>query len=221
MRTPYSLILMAFAAGTIGATAANAADLYVPPPASPVYSPAAAYDWSGFYIGLQGGFDWNHATTPTTYAANENGGIVGVYGGYNWMFASNWLLGVDASINYSWASGSDPTAGVTNSAGPNWKGFVRGRLGYAWDRFLLYGTAGAAGMGYTANVTGFSSGTASPWGWTVGLGAEMAVSQNLTARLDYSYQDYGTFTLGGSAPVGGTTVNVNSSTLMAGLAYKF
>jgi opacity protein-like surface antigen len=49
----------------------------------------------------------------------------------------------------------------------------------------------------------------------------MAVSQNLTARLDYSYQDYGTFTLGGPGPVGGTTVNVNSHTLMAGIAYKF
>lgn len=222
MRTDYRTIILSLAGLTFAGGAANAADLYTPPPAAPppVYSPVTAYDWSGFYIGVQGGYDWNHATTPPAFAADENGGIVGVYGGYNWMFTPNWLLGIDGSINYSWASGSDPTVVVANSAGPTWKGLVRGRLGYTWDRFLVYGTAGVAGMGYTATVLG-ATGTATPWGWTVGLGAEMAITQNVTARLDYAYQDYGSFTLSGPAPIGGTPVSVKSHTLMVGLAAKF
>ena len=193
---------------------------------TPIYSPISAFNWAGGYLGIQGGYDWNHATTPPDWSAQENGGIIGIYGGYNWQPASNWVFGVDASINFDWArgSGSSPTlpGPTSNSAGPDWKGFLRGRLGYAWDRFMLYGSAGAAVMHYTANITGPSgSGSATPWGWTVGLGAEMAITDNWVGRLDYAYQNYGSFTLAGAAPVGGTSVAVNSHTLMVGIARKF
>jgi outer membrane immunogenic protein len=190
---------------------------------TPIYSPISAFNWAGGYLGIQGGYDWNYATTPPSFAANENGGIAGIYGGYNWQTASNWVFGVDASVNWDGARGSDPgTPPATNVAGPSWKGFLRGRLGYAWDRFMVYGTAGGAVMGYTATITGpTGSGSATPWGWTVGLGAEMAITDNWVGRLDYAYQNYGSFTLAGAAPVGGTSVAVNSHTLMVGIARKF
>ncbi len=223
--------ILAFTAAAGLAGAASAADIYQAPPpiTTPIYTPMPAFTWTGAYIGLQGGYDWNHASTESgsnTYPANLNGGIAGVYGGYNWQTASNWVFGIDASINYDWANGSATTGGplpVANSAGPNWKGLIRGRIGYAWDRFMVYGTAGGAVAGYKATTTGpDGAGSATPWGWTVGGGVEMAVTDNVVARLDYSYQDYGTFTATGTGTfAGGVPVSMTSHSVMAGIAVKF
>ena len=223
--------VLAFAAAAGFAGAASAADIYQPPPpiSSPIYTPAPIFTWTGAYIGLQGGYDWNRARTESggnTYTANVDGFIGGVYGGYNWQTASNWVFGIDGSINWSGATGSSTGTGplpVANSAEVNWKGFVRGRLGYAWDRFMIYGTAGGAVMGYQASTTTpDGSGSATPWGWTVGGGVEMAVTDNVVARLDYAYQDYGTFNVNGTGTFsGGVPTSVKSHSLMAGVAFKF
>lgn len=223
--------ILTFAAAAATAGAASAADIYQPPPpiSTPIYTPAPAFSWTGAYLGIQGGYDWNRARTESggfTYPANLNGGIAGIYGGYNWQTASNWVFGIDGSINYDWAKGSATTGGplpVANSAGPNWKGFVRGRLGYAWDRVLVYGTLGGAVMGYKATTTGpDGAGSATPWGWTVGGGIEMAFTDNIVGRLDYAYQDYGTFTVNGTGTFGGgVPVSVKSHSLMAGIGVKF
>ena len=210
-------------AGTAGA--AMAADLSTtPPPPAPLYSPRSAYNWSGPYLGVQGGFDWDNATTPPNHSASESGGIAGVYGGYNWQPSNNWVFGIDASLNWDGATGTGTGLPLpaSNSAGPTWKGFLRGRLGYAWDRFMIYGTAGGTIAGYSATTTGPSgSGTATPVGFTVGAGVETALSKNWIARLDYAYENYGTFTLAGSGAVNGQSVTLSGSTLMAGIAYKF
>ena len=231
MRMGLSGILALVAAvGTAGA--ASAADLSPPLRplvAAPIYTPVSAYNWTGWYLGVQGGYDWNHASTFSggfTYPANENGLSAGVYGGYNWQPAGNWVFGVDTSINYDWARGSATSGGLlpsANSAGPTWKGLFRGRVGYAWDRFLVYGTAGGAIAGYSASTVGPpGSGSATPFGWTVGGGIEVAMTQRWTARLDYSYQNYGTFNAKGSGTfAGGVPVSLTGSTLMAGIAYKF
>ena len=79
-------------------------------------------------------------------------------------------------------------------------------------------------MGYTATVVPVATpvtGTATPWGWTAGVGVEMGISQNWIGRLDYAYQNFGTFTLAGAAPVGGTPVTLSASTLTLGVARKF
>jgi opacity protein-like surface antigen len=75
-------------------------------------------------------------------------------------------------------------------------------------------------MGYSATVQGTGSGSATPWGWTAGLGIEMALAENWIGRIDYAYQDYGTFTLGGGA-LAGVPVSVRASTLTVGLALKY
>lgn len=220
--------ILAFTAAAGFAGAASAADIYQAPPpiSSPIYTPAPMFTWTGAYIGLQGGYDWNRASTPP-YSANVDGFIGGLYGGYNWQTATNWVLGIDGSINWSGASGSSTGPGPlpdANSAEVNWKGLIRGRLGYAWDRFMLYGTAGAAVAGYSASTTNpDGTGNATPWGWTVGAGAEVALTDNVVARLDYSYQDYGTFNVTGSGTFGGggVPVSLKSHTVMGGIALKF
>lgn len=220
--------ILAFTAAAGFAGAASAADIYQAPPpiSSPIYTPAPMFTWTGAYIGLQGGYDWNRASTTEDggHSANVDGFIGGLYGGYNWQTATNWVLGIDGSINWSGASGSAPST-IANTADVNWKGLIRGRLGYAWDRFMLYGTAGAAVAGFSA-TTGApdnGSGSATPWGWTVGAGAEVALTDNVVARLDYSYQDYGTFNvnMAGDVFTGAVPTSLTSHTVMGGIALKF
>lgn len=224
-----AILALAATAGLTGA--AFAADIYQPPPpiSAPIYTPTPAFSWTGGYLGIQGGYDWNPASTemaPYTYPADLGGGIVGVYGGYNWQTATNWVFGIDGSINYDWAEGESTSGGPlpgANSAGPNWKGFIRGRIGYAIDRFLVYGTGGATVIGYNASTTSpDGSGSATPWGWTIGAGMEMAITNNIVARLDYAYSNYGTFTVTGDGTFsGGVPVSLQSHSLMAGVALKF
>jgi outer membrane immunogenic protein len=205
---------------TLAATgAATAADFGDGAPA-PAFVPA--FDWSGTYFGVQAGLDWNSALTPP-FSATESGAIAGLYGGVNWQTDPNWVFGLDGSINWDGARGTatPPAPGTPNSAGPTWKGFVRGRVGYAFDNMLIYASGGGAVMGYRATVTGVGTGSATPWGWTIGAGVEFAMSSGWVGRIDYAYQDFGTFTLAGTAPVGGTAVSVTSNTLTVGIARKY
>src|SRR6478752_6537715 len=90
----------------------------------------------------------------------DNGGIVGVFGGWNFAHYNNWIWGLDASLNW--------TAAASDGA---WKGWVRGRLGVPVDQFLLYGTLGAAGFDGSL-------------GWTIGAGADWAVTSVHFVRVD-------------------------------------
>jgi outer membrane immunogenic protein len=217
MRPIFGAIALAAVAALATTDVATAADLDDGTP-TPAHSPA--FDWSGTYLGVQAGLDWNRALTPP-FAATESGLIAGLYGGVNWQMDSSFVVGLDASINWDNARGGDPTAPAANSAGPTWKGFMRGRAGVAIDNILIYASAGGVAMGYTASVTGFSAGTATPWGWTAGAGVEISMSDGWVGRIDYAYQDFGTFTLAGSAPVGGSTVSLTASTLTFGIARKY
>jgi outer membrane immunogenic protein len=210
--------ILAFVAAAGFAGAASAADIYQPPPPidAPIYTPAPAFSWTGAYIGIQGGYDWNRAVASNGDTANIDGGIAGIYGGYNWQTPTNWVFGVDASINYDWARG--PVVGSPGDFGEvDWKGFFRGRLGYAFDRFLIYGTAGGA-VAPLKNVGNNPSETQTKLGWTVGAGAEMAVTDNVVVRLDYSYADFGRYNF--TQPVNFSATN-KSHTLMGGIAVKF
>lgn len=216
-RKIHAILTFTAAAGFAGA--ASAADIYQPPPPidAPIYMPAPAFSWTGFYIGVQGGYDWNNSTADNGDTAKINGGIVGLYGGYNWQTASNWVFGVDASINYDWARGEVTGAPAGTFGEVDWKGFFRGRLGYAWDRFLVYGTAGGA-VAPLKSVGTVESDVQTKLGWTVGAGVEVAVTNNVVARLDYSYANFGSY--GFSQPVSFSATN-QSHTLMGGIAVKF
>src|SRR5690242_9631275 len=131
-----------------GAGAAVAADIVRPPvvppaPARPVVVAPYAFNWSGPYIGVQGGWDNNEADDVEGFGpVTANGGTLGLFGGVNMQAAGPWVIGFDGSINWSNARGSD--ASDTVDFGPTWKGLLRGRVGIALDRVLLYGTLGGA-----------------------------------------------------------------------------
>jgi outer membrane immunogenic protein len=201
-----SLLLSAGAVGFAGA--AMAADVVRPPPvlAKPVI--VAPYNWSGHYIGVQGGWDNNHADDVAAGgAADANGAIYGVFGGVNWQHTGNWVFGIDGSFNWSNASGTN-ALGDTFDA--DWKGFLRARLGLAFGRILLYGTFGGAVARFNENFTPASE---TDWGWGAGAGVDIALHAAWFLRADWYYQNYG--------DVGTTMIDVSANTYLIGLGIKF
>ena len=196
-------------AGMIALTAsagmALAADLprYQAPPPAAAYTPTSAYDWTGPYLGLTGGYGWS--------GTNGNGWLGGAYVGYNFQLAPNWVAGIEGDFTFTGKSASN---GVSTFSNP-WNSTIRGRLGYAYDRFMFYGTGGIA-FGSQKAVTGPTTEETTKVGWTGGLGMEAALTNNVTGRVEWRYTDLGSNTF----PTAGA-VSTTSSDLMVGIGVKF
>ncbi len=240
-----SLLTAAFALGA--AQFASAADI---PTKGPVYKAppiAPAYNWSGCYIGAQVGYGWvrdrNSETVTATGApsafsptdtADPSGMKVGGMLGCNWQWSGPFVVGLEG--DGEWADIDGSTVTFPGSGPPDdfyearirWQASVRGRLGYAFDRTLLYVTGGAAFADirhtYTlAPVGPVEEFSKTKTGWTVGGGVEHAFAPNWTARVEYRYSDFGTIT---NVPV--TTFagfaedhDVIEHAVRFGLTYKF
>ena len=123
--------------GTV--TSASAADMPLKAPA-PAYVPPA-YNWTGFYLGLNVG----GGLTSGGGFGDASGIIGGGQIGYNWQsVGSPFVIGLEADIQGADLSNSATALGVTVDGRLNAFGTVRGRLGYAWDRFMIYATGGWA-----------------------------------------------------------------------------
>jgi outer membrane immunogenic protein len=185
-------------------TAANAADLAVKAPVykAPVIIP---FSWTGFYIGANGGGAWG--TTDWTYVVNgsgtanhnTSGGLAGGTAGYNWQFAPNWVIGIEGDFDWADIKGSTACPNPAFSCQSKISDFatLRGRFGYAFDRFLVYGTGGAAWgndqiqtalPGATFGTTGTRT------GYAAGAGVEWAFSGPWSAKVEYLHYDLGSAT---------------------------
>src|SRR5713101_6834306 len=123
------------------AGSAMAADV-LPRYQTPFYNPG--YSWSGFYLGINGGGGWGRSQWDGIDRFNVSGGLIGGTIGYNWQI-NQFVLGVEGDIDWSGIRGSTTTlCAVGCDTRNHWLGTVRGRLGYAFDRFLPYLTAGLA-----------------------------------------------------------------------------
>jgi len=205
---------------------AAAADL-PPSPASPYYkAPAAyvplAYTWSGFYIGINGGGAWGQSSWTTTGGFDTSGGFVGGTIGYNYQMDPI-VLGVEGDFDWADISGST-TAGCPASScktNDNWLSTVRGRLGYAADRFMPYITGGLAVGDIQASLPGFAGGSATNAGWTAGGGIEFALPGHWSAKAEYLYVDLGNFSCGTSCGATSQTVSFTANLFRGGINYRF
>src|SRR5690606_31219770 len=125
------------------ASSALAADIVYEEPAPYTPPAAVAYDWTGVYIGVQGGYVWTDLDFPGGGNENFNGGTLGAHVGANWQHDSV-VFGVEADINYIWNENDYLLGGVPVEIGTDWAGSIRARLGFALDRTLIYGTGGLA-----------------------------------------------------------------------------
>ncbi len=188
---------IALVAGAGMALAADAPKYEAPPPAQ-VYNPASAYNWTGPYLGLIGGYGWG----------TSSGWEGGVFAGYNFQLDPNWVVGIEGDLMAAGKSGTVGASTISNG----WDGTVRGRLGYAYDRFLFYGTGGVA----FGDVKSSSGESATKVGWTVGAGIEAALTTNVTGRVEFRHTDLGTTTF-----ITPGSVGYNSNDLLIGVGVKF
>ena len=171
--------------------AALASDLPPPPRAPAVYAPPPpVYNWTGFYIGINGGWafgksDWT-VPNASTGNFNVNGGLVGGTVGFNW-WADGWVVGLEGDFDGQWLDGkvSSTCLPANCETKSTWLSTIRGRFGYAADRVLFYLTAGGAFGNIEANTaTTFQS--ESKGGWTAGAGLEGAFTDHWTAETRVS-----------------------------------
>jgi len=245
--------------------AAWAADLPLSPPPPPI----PVFSWTGLYLGFQAGFAWangnlnftgfdSSAGSPvdSSVSYTHNGAIGGAHLGYNYQI-NQWVAGVEGSVDLtsSLTTAAFPAAfggsSVSAATASNIQGSVRVRLGYAFDRALLYATGGVAfndvktnylllgnysgngGINGGGAVSGSNYFSNAPVGWTVGGGVEYAINDHWSVRGEYRYTSFGTvsnaFIDGGalaSTPgLIGSSLNanrrLNQNLVEAGFSYKF
>jgi outer membrane immunogenic protein len=120
-----------------------------------------------------------------------------------------------APTNSSALTNKSGTAGTTTVSNP-WNATLRGRIGYAMDRLLIYGTGGlAVGRVEVDDTVGPTSEAATEVGWTAGAGIETALTDQVLGRVEYRYTDLGSssFTPG--------SVSTTSHDVMFGIGFKF
>ena len=215
----FSLLgLLAFAAGTAGA--ADLPPRYAQPYKAAIYSPV--YNWTGLYLGINGGGGWGRSQWDGIDRFNVSGGLIGGTIGYNWQI-NQFVVGVEGDIDWSGVRGTTTTLCPFGCETRNtWLATVRGRFGYAFDRFLPYLTAGLAVGNIEANRLGFPAGSISNAGWTVGAGLEVGIVSNVSVKAEYLYVDLSNFNCGlncGLAANGGVSFYANI--FRAGLNVRF
>src|SRR5690242_9049444 len=215
---------------------ASAADLAARPYTKAPPMVAAIYDWSGFYIGINGGYGsartcWDLTAVPAGAVVpalaqgchNSTGGTVGGQIGYRWQ-ATNWVFGLEAQGNWADFSGSNTTfLGGNPLGGDNILttkidafGLFTGQVGYAWNNVLAYVKGGAAVVDfkYTNALLGNLDQTASEtrWGGTVGAGLEIGFAPNWSVAFEYDhiFLDNSNVTLASAVGGVGTPLRIRS-----------
>jgi outer membrane immunogenic protein len=194
----------------------------------------AAYDWSGFYIGINGGgaiahTTWDLVGIGTEGSHDATGGTVGGQIGYRWQQGPV-VFGVEAQGNWADLTGNNASLvvpGDNNSTKIDAFGLFTGQIGYAWNNALLYVKGGAAVVDDKYNITGAFTASASEtrWGGTVGVGFDYGFTPNWSFGLEYDhiFLDSSTdnFVSPGGAFLGSDTIHQNVDLFTAHINYKF
>jgi outer membrane immunogenic protein len=209
------------------AAPAAAADFPAQPYTKAPAMVAAIYDWSGVYVGINGGGGsahrcWNLVQTATTAFAppltegchNATGGTVGGQIGYRWQSA-NWVFGIEGQGNWADFKGSNLNllaggalpAGVIDQTKINGLGLITGQVGYAWNNVLWYVKGGGAAVAdkYTAFIVpGITVATVNDtrWGGAVGTGLEVGFAPNWSVGVEYDHLFMGTRNVSAFTPAG-------------------
>jgi outer membrane immunogenic protein len=238
----FLLATVAFAALS---SAASAADLAARPYTKAPAIVAAVYDWSGFYIGVNGGWGEAHRNPHVNVLGADidlgshdaDGGTVGGQVGYRWQ-ANQWVFGLEAQGNWADFRGSHnltvggvPIPGTFGRSKLDSFGLFTGQVGYAWNNALLYVKGGAAVTNnkYDVDVLGvnvLTSGNDTQWGGVVGVGLEYGFAPNWSAAIEYDHifqdnRDVGFNTVPGGIFVGNANIRGDVDLVTARLNYRF
>jgi outer membrane immunogenic protein len=209
----------------VTAQCAAAADLSVAPLyKAPPSEVTQAYNWTGFYLGINGGAGWGHSFwNANATGINLSGGLVGGTAGYNYQIGSA-VIGLEGDIDWANLKGTGTSTGcpVGCSTSDTWLSTVRGRAGYAFGGILPYVTGGLALGDIRAATPGFAGATDTNAGWTAGGGIEFALPGNWTAKAEYLHVDLGRFDCGLNCGLAATdNVSMHDNVFRAGVNYRF
>jgi len=209
--------------------------LWIPSPAisgvldpAPAYSLPPAYDWTGFYVGLNGGGSWGRASWEsdpdlTSGTLSHSSGLVGGTLGYNAQNLGRLVVGAEFDFNWRRFDFTIPaaTCGPTCELDSNWFSTARLRFGYQIDRFLPYVTGGLSMSDFTAYAAGQPNGTNKgvSFNFTAGAGIEVALAGPLTGKLEYLYVNHDNIAcvMECNGPV---NMRVSENLLRVGLNYR-
>ncbi len=199
-----------FLLGAVGLVAMGIAAPAVAADLPPAYSKAppvmipVAYDWSGVYVGLNGGWGserrcFDSITPAGTFIATEGchnttGGVAGAQAGYRFQ-GGPWVVGFEFQGDWASLRGSNVsilTPANTNRSRMDAFGLFTGQVGYAWNTALLYFKGGAAVVADRNDIIvgGVVAATAAGdnrWGGTVGGGVEFSFAPNWSAAFEYDH----------------------------------
>jgi outer membrane immunogenic protein len=240
--------LVVIAAIVLATSHAFAADLWAPPPmpykAPPPPPPTPAWDWTGFYLGIDVGAAWATDTVspvvadptgptgtfPRSNKLSSSGPLGGATIGFNYQLSS-FVFGIEGDIGGLALANSVADAGSgslaeIDSINNGLYGDATGRLGFVWGPALLYGKGGWAFFNGQASTTaaGFTStGTGTFTGWTYGGGIEYRLEGPWSAKIEYLHFDFSTkdASLTGVAGVFPYANALSVDTIKFGLNYKF
>ncbi len=204
---------------------------------------ASAVDWTGIYLGVNGAFtfggsNWSDSVTGTSSGSFGTSGFAfGGTLGANYQ-AGRWVFGIEGDGDWADTSGFGTFTTTSTSSlcavgcltSNSWLATARGRAGYAFDRFLVYGTGGAAFGNVRANFSNDPVTRATKAGWTAGAGVEVAVAPHWSAKAEYLFVDLGNGSCtvncaiqnpNGPPVIPNATVKFNESLVRAGINYRF
>jgi outer membrane immunogenic protein len=226
-------ILMAAVILTLGAASASAADLaarpYTKAPPAPI---PVGYNWSGFYLGVMGGYGWSDRVNVggvTTTSSDLQGGFGGGTIGYNWQTpGSIWVWGLEADaaasdISYS-QTGLFGIFPVTLEDKIRSFGSVTGRVGVTSGAALFYAKGGYAWADNRFSIAGLGGSFSESKvlsGWTVGAGVEYMFAPNWSLKGEYMYADYGSERYLTAFAPGGLELGATTHTVKGGINYHF
>jgi outer membrane immunogenic protein len=228
-------------------SAAMAADLS---PVPPIAAPASVSDWSGFYLGVHGGYGWSDTSvenpftatgivfTPLFAAPKGSGWAVGGHFGYNWQYYGAAVVGIEADVDTADISDSQTISGggasATLTSSLDMLATARARIGYAIAPWLMvYGTGGAAWGHANINVSASGFGVSvgqstnlNEFGWVGGAGIEGRVWDHWMWRTEYLHYDFAKTAVNFPIQnVGTVFFNTNAQSTVdivrAGLSFKF
>jgi len=218
-----SIIALGMAAPASAADLAARPYTKAPPPVA-----AAIYDWSGFYIGGNGGGGWSHTCWDLIGAAgiaplaaplaegchNASGATAGGQIGYRWQ-TGTWVFGLEGQGNWANFRGSNVNslagtvfaAGLTDQTRIDAFGLMTGQIGWAWNNVLGYVKGGAAVVAdryrtFSAAGVLVDSANDTRWGGAVGAGIEIGFSQNWSVGFEYDHLFLGTHNVNAITPAG-------------------
>jgi opacity protein-like surface antigen len=225
----------------VGVTQGQAADLRLPAaPPKPQPAVTALPGWAGPYIGAQAGYlsgrsETSFPGTDEFHNVDPKGASAGLSAGYSMQWG-RFVGGLEGDVNFIGAKATidtgfapDPTITQLQST-IDWNSHWRARVGYAFDRTLIFAAGGLALAGVENKAFDNAVGATAIWrdtraGWTLGGGVEYRVAPQASVRMEYLYDNYGTRTLAAQT-VGATAFpsresKLDSHTLRAGVYWRF